>query len=79
MPGSLNCISTLHRILCFAPKEHVPMGFVSVVAKPRVLAKRDLRSCGQPTSNSVARHRLHSRNCYYLFVSHMRHRLHIGC
>ena len=58
----------------FALKEDVPMGSVSAVAKPRVLEKRDLRSCGEPTSSSVVRHKRHLGNCY-LFIAHMRHRL----
>ena len=75
MPRNLHCICidfTPH--VLFALKEDVPMGSVSAMAKPRVLEKRDLRSCGEPTSNSVVRHKRHLGNCY-LFIAHMRHRL----
>ena len=75
MPGNLHCIYidfTPHFL--FALKEDVPMGSVSAVAKPRVLEKRDLRSCGEPTSSSVVRHKRHLGNCYP-FIAHMRHRL----
>ena len=81
LPGNLHCIYIYIYIyidftphFLFALKEDVPMGSVSAVAKPRVLEKRDLRSCGEPTSSSVVRHKRHLGNCYP-FIAHMRHRL----
>ena len=84
MEGWIDCLGTsivyMYIYIDFTPhflfalKEDVPMGSVSAVAKPRVLEKRDLRSCGEPTSSNVVRHKRHLGNCY-LFIAHMRHRL----